>query len=246
MMTRAGELVLSPGLEEREEAAGHFEFRYGAVDLFEVLAGYLHAMLGVAIHVVPLEDVKGFAVTSLGDRRKIVLDENLTHPEQVFVTLHLAAHFLLGHLDTPCTSVLEFRSCHALSPEERRAHRDARALTWAALTGAEETIRQDFDDAWRRSPEGDKAGAVSIELGRWLPEHLFDPGQKHRVLRQTLRAGVRTEGLRLSLKMARYFYIALRAQGWLTENRFIRQARALYYLSEYVHAEGTRSTEPRP
>ena len=86
MMTRAGELVLSPGLEEREEAAGHFEFRYGAVDLFEVLAGYLHAMLGVAIHVVPLEDVKGFAVTSLGDRRKIVLDENLTHPEQVFVT----------------------------------------------------------------------------------------------------------------------------------------------------------------
>ena len=109
------------------------------------LTSYLSAEFGVETQSCWLNDLAGYLITSPCSRRAVlVVNERLGWAEETYLLVHVIAHFILGHGEQACATILEprFGSTDGeysieLKGRELLEHLQAEALTHAILLGAD-------------------------------------------------------------------------------------------------------------
>jgi hypothetical protein len=205
-------------------------------DLVEYLADHFQ----VTVHAETLSDLLGYLVAAGpgGARRSLVISDEATDAERLYVFVHTAAHLLLGHADRPFATIVEPRrtprgSTIHFEEWQLRQDRDAAALTAAILWGCEEDARTAMlagpssTDPRSGETSGDQA---ALGTARSLSGLL--PGHKYRALRRALVSGSTRKAILGGLRIARAAYHRTGARGVFANDRVVRELRQVYCLTE--------------
>lgn len=196
------------------------------------LAGYLYDHFRVTVHAEKLTDLLSYLVT--GTTRSLVISDDATDAERVYVFVHTAAHILLGHADRPFATILEPRrtsSGPSIRLEDWQLHQDldASALTGAILWGwddaAWEAICQDPAEEHRATPRRIDRGTIRSISGML-------PGHRYRAFQRALGSGSARRAILRGLRIARATYHCFGAHGVLANDPVVRELRQVYCLTE--------------
>ena len=204
------------------------------------LAEYLSDHFRVTVHEEKLSDLLGYLVTSgttsgrPAAARSLVVSDDATDAERLYVFVHTAAHLLLGHADRPFATILEPRRTPrgpSIRLEDWQLRQDlhAAALTAAILWGCDD----DAEEAMGEGPAADR-GAVARQIALGTARSLSGllPGHKYRALRRALVSGSTRRAILGGLRIARAAYHRSGARGVLANDPVVRQLRQVYCLTE--------------
>ncbi|MCC7104313.1 MAG: hypothetical protein IT307_04155 [Chloroflexi bacterium] len=203
------------------------------------LTAYLHDHFRVTVSTEELSDLLGYLVTARrpSAAKSLVVAEDATDAEKVYLFVHTAAHILLGHADRPFGTILEPRRTRrgngqpAFQLDARQVQRDrqadalARAIIWGREKEAANLIRR---YAGRRDAIYLHA---ALEAGRTMSGLLL--GHKYPRLQRALVSRVTRKAVLKGLRIARAAYHGLAGiREALSHGNVVRDLREVYYLTE--------------
>ena len=208
------------------------------------LAGYLSDHFRVTVHEEKLADLLSYLVTSgkRGATKSLVISEDASDAERVYLFVHTAAHILLGHADRPFATILEPRRTPrgpSIQLDEWQLQQDLHAdtLTGAILWGCDD---DDWEALWGDTAPVHDLASRQIALGTARSISGVLPGHKYRALQRALAFGSTRKAILRGLRIARAAFHRSGARGALANDPVIRRLRQVYCLTELVGTVGSR------